>query len=306
MASWRPTDEEDAALWLSVQARSEQMCSGSRRRRWTLGEREGHKKKKYLLGIGVDLHLLHLIGRDRKLKPLEFRTCEFFTPLAYLIIITMKAAATGRFLLVLMACRVHAVTCSSSNTTPGNQTDRLSLLEFKNSISLDPQQALASCNDSTHFCNWEGVTCRTTSNRVTNLDLGNRGLVGQISPSLGNQTFLKQLSLATNRFSGQIPAALGQLHRLQTLYLSNNTLHGVIPTFGKCSNLEILWLNGNNLVGGFLDLPLGLKQLELGSNYLSGTIPPSLANITTLKGFGFYCNNIEGNFPHEFAKFPEL
>ncbi|CAD6342651.1 unnamed protein product [Miscanthus lutarioriparius] len=175
----------------------------------------------------------------------------------------MKAAATGRFLLVLMACSVHAVTRSSSNTTPGNQTDRLSLLEFKNSISLDPQQALASWNDSTHFCNWEG-------------------LVGQISPSARNLTFLKQLSPATNRFSGQIPAALGQLHRLQTLYLSNNTLHGVIPTFGNCSNLEILWLNGNNLVGGFPDLPLGLKQLELGSNNLSGTIPPSLTNITTL------------------------
>ncbi|CAD6342649.1 unnamed protein product [Miscanthus lutarioriparius] len=218
----------------------------------------------------------------------------------------MKAAATGRFLLVLMACSVHAVTCSSSNTTPGNQTDRLSLLEFKNSISLDPQQALASWNDSTHFCNWDGVTCRTTSNRVTNLDFGNRGLVGQISPSLGNLTFVKQLSLATNRFSGQIPAALGQLHRLQTLYLSNNTLHAVIPTFGNCSNLEILWLNGNNLLGGFPDLPLGLKQLELGSNNLSGTIPPSLANITTLKGLGFNYNNIEGNFPHEFAKFPEL
>ena len=152
----------------------------------------------------------------------------------------MKAAAIGRFLLVLMAWSVYVVTCSSKNTTPGNKTDRLSLLEFKNSISLDPQQALASWNDSTHFCNWEGVSCRTMSNHVTNLDLGNRGLVGQISPSLGNLTFLKHLSLATNRFSGQIPAALGQLHRLQTLYLSNNTLHGVIPTFQNCSSLQKL------------------------------------------------------------------
>ena len=152
----------------------------------------------------------------------------------------MKAAATGRFLLVLMACSLLAVTCSSNNTTPGNQTDRQSLLEFKKAISLDPQQALASWNDSTHFCSWEGVTCRTRSNRVTNLDLGNRGLVGQISPSLRNLTFLKHLSLATNRFSGDIPASLGELHRLQTLYLSNNTLHGVIPTFQNCSSLQKL------------------------------------------------------------------
>jgi hypothetical protein len=55
------------------------------------------------------------------------------------IYITMKAAATGRLLLVLAFSVVHAV------TTPGheNQTDRLSLLEFKRGISLDPQQALA-------------------------------------------------------------------------------------------------------------------------------------------------------------------
>ena len=218
----------------------------------------------------------------------------------------MKAAATRRLLLVLMAFSlVHPVTCT---TTPGheNQTDQLSLLEFKKAISLDPQQALASWNDSNHFCNWQGVTCRTRTNRVTNLDLGNRGLVGQISPSLGNLTFLKHLSLATNRFSGQIPASLGQLHRLQILYLSNNTLHGFIPTFENCSNLEELWLNGNNLIGGFPGLPLGLKHLALGSNNLSGTIPPSLANVTTLKGLGFNYNHIEGNLPDEFANIPEL
>ncbi|CAD6254584.1 unnamed protein product [Miscanthus lutarioriparius] len=218
----------------------------------------------------------------------------------------MKGAATGRFLLVLMACTLPAVTYSNTPPGPGNQTDRLSLLEFKKAINLDPQQALASWNGSNHFCSWEGVSCRTTSNRVTNLDLGNRGLVGQISPSLGNLTFLKHLSLATNRFSGQIPASLGQLHRLQTLYLSNNTLHGVIPTFQNCSNLEKLWLDGNNLLGGFPGLPLGLEQLELGSNNLSGAIPLSLANITTLKSLGFNFNNIQGNIPDEFAKLPEL
>jgi hypothetical protein len=136
--------------------------------------------------------------------------------------------------------------------------------------------------------------CRATSSRVTDLDLGNRGLVGQISPywltDWEIEAFLKHLSLLTNRFSGQIPASLGQLHRLQTLYLSNNTLHGFIPTFQNCSTLQKLWLNGNNVVGGFSGLPLGLKHLELGSNNLSGTIPP-LANITTLEWLHFSLNN---------------
>jgi hypothetical protein len=61
---------------------------------------------------------------------------------------TMKPAATGQLLLVLMAFSVvHTVTCTA---TPGHeiQTGRLSLLEFKKGIGLDPQQALASWNDN--------------------------------------------------------------------------------------------------------------------------------------------------------------
>ncbi|CAO2146902.1 unnamed protein product [Urochloa humidicola] len=217
----------------------------------------------------------------------------------------MKSAATGRLVLVFLACTVHVITCS---VTPRNETDRLSLLEFKKAISLDPQQALASWNDSTHFCNWEGVMCRTKGlRRVTSLALRNRGLVGHISPWLGNLTFLKHLFLDTNEFTGQIPASLVQLHhRLRNFVLSNNTLHGVIPSFANCSSLKVLCLNHNNLVGEFPDLPLGLKALELESNNLSGTIPPSLANITALEVLDFSFNNIEGNIPDEFAKFPVL
>lgn len=176
----------------------------------------------------------------------------------------------------------------------------------KRSVWIHSKHALTSWNGSTHFCSWEGVTCRTRINRVTSIDLGSKGLVGQISPALGNLTLLKHLSLATNRFSGQIPASLGQLNRLQTLFLSNNTLHGFIPAFENCSSLEELWLDGNNLAGEFPPLPLGLKELSLGSNNLSGTIPPYLANITTLKALRFGFNDVEGNFPDEFAKFPEL
>ena len=81
----------------------------------------------------------------------------------------MKATETGRFLLVLMACIVHAVTCS---TSLGDQTDRLSLLEFKKAISFDQQQTFASWNDSTHVCSWEGVMCGKRGHRVTILILG--------------------------------------------------------------------------------------------------------------------------------------
>uniref|UniRef100_A0A0E0HGP3 non-specific serine/threonine protein kinase n=1 Tax=Oryza nivara TaxID=4536 RepID=A0A0E0HGP3_ORYNI len=216
--------------------------------------------------------------------------------------LVMKITAIGLFLLVLIASCPVQIFCSSSY---GNETDKLSLLEFKKAISLDPQQALISWNDTNHFCSWEGVSCRKkTPLRVNSLDLSNRGLVGQISPSLANLTFLKFLYLDTNSFTGEIPLSLGHLHHLQTLYLSNNTLEGRIPDFTNCSSLEILLLNGNHLAGQLNNsFPSQLQNLLLAENNLTGTIPSSLANITGLRGLSFMSNNIKGNIPNEFSKF---
>ncbi|KQJ89243.1 receptor kinase-like protein Xa21 isoform X1 [Brachypodium distachyon] len=217
----------------------------------------------------------------------------------------MRVTSIMQFILGLMVCNGHAVICDSLY---GNETDRLSLLEFKNAISLDPKQSLMSWNDSIHFCNWEGVHCRIKNPlRVISLDLANRGLVGQISPSLGNLTLLKHLFLSTNRFTGTIPPALGHLHRLQNLYLSNNTLQGTIPSLANCSNLKALWLDRNQLVGQIpTDLPPFLEKLQLSVNNLTGTIPASLANITSLNQFNFALNSIEGNIPNELRKLPAL
>lgn len=218
----------------------------------------------------------------------------------------MKAPSVGELLLVFIACSccAHVVVCSS---LPGNETDRLSLLEFKKAISADPQQSLNSWNESTHFCSWEGVLCRAKAPlRVTSLNLTDCGLAGNISPSIANLTFLKSLSLGKNSFFGEIPASLGHLHRLHTLVLSYNKLQGRIPDLANCSNLRSLWLDRNNLVGKIPNLPPRLQELMLHVNNLSGTIPPSLGNITTLTKFGCAFNNVEGNIPTEFESLPGL
>ncbi|EEE66897.1 hypothetical protein OsJ_23729 [Oryza sativa Japonica Group] len=215
---------------------------------------------------------------------------------------TMKVTtATAHFLLVFLASTIsHSVICSAL----GNETDQLSsLLEFKNAISLDPEQSLISWNSSNHLCSWEGVSCSSKNPpRVTAIDLV--GLVGRISPSLGNLTFLRNLSLATNRFTGQIPASLGRLRRLRSLYLSNNTLQGTIPSFANCSELRALFLDGNELAGGLPgagDLPVGIEALVLSSNRLAGTIPPSLGNVTTLRKLACMNNGVGGGIPGELA-----
>jgi len=215
----------------------------------------------------------------------------------------MKLAAMGQFSFVLLACCMQAVICST-----GNYIDMFSLLDFKKQIRLDPQQALMSWNGSTHLCSWNGVRCSIKKpSRVTSLNLTKQGLVGQISPSLGNLTFLKVLVLSANSFLGEIPMSLGHLHHLQMLDLNNNTLQGKIPALANCSKLTRLSMAWNQLTGEIpVDLPSRLEALQLGANNLTGTVPASLGNITTLKRFSFAVNNIEGSIPAEVANLQGL
>ncbi|KAJ1256501.1 hypothetical protein BS78_K011700 [Paspalum vaginatum] len=215
----------------------------------------------------------------------------------------MLRATRVQFLVVLIVCCSHVAVCSFDT----NYTDMQALLEFKKTIS-DPRQSLMSWNDSTNWCGWDGVRCGVKHpNRVTSLNLTSKGLVGRISPSIGNMTFLNVLVLVANSFTGEIPLALGHLRRLRFVNLSNNTLQGQIPSFGNCSNLEVLWLENNNLVGVIpSDLPHGLQSLSFFDNSVGGTIPASIANISTLRQLDLVGNNIEGNIPTEFTRLLEL
>ncbi|XP_059075247.1 leucine-rich repeat receptor-like serine/threonine-protein kinase At2g14510 isoform X2 [Cryptomeria japonica] len=75
-----------------------------------------------------------------------------------------------------------------------------------------------------------GVMCNEEDPpRVTTVNLTNRGLTGNIPPSIANLTGLKRLLLGNNNFSGAIPD-LSTLKNLTTLQLQNNQLTGNIPS----------------------------------------------------------------------------
>ncbi|KAF3336375.1 receptor-like protein kinase [Carex littledalei] len=121
------------------------------------------------------------------------------------------------------------------NTFATNDTDKFALLSFKSLISNSPFGALSSGNDSHHYCQWQGVSCRNHhANRVTALSLGSLNLAGRISPYLANLTFLKSFNLSDNQLTGNIPAELG--------HLSVNNLVGNIPSTieGYDCNLSFL------------------------------------------------------------------
>lgn len=191
-----------------------------------------------------------------------------------------------------------------------NETDRVALLAFKSAILQDPYGALSSWNDSFHFCQWDGVTCNDRRERVIVLNLTSKGLVGSLSPYIGNMSFLKELWLVNNTLGGEISPEVGRLSKLQQLDLRANSFEGEIPTnISQCSDLLFLALTNNKLIGKIpreLGSLLKLTSLWLHFNNLTGEIPNSIGNLTSLESLSFVSNNLVGTLPDSLGELKNL
>ncbi|XP_030961122.1 putative receptor-like protein kinase At3g47110 isoform X2 [Quercus lobata] len=186
------------------------------------------------------------------------------------------------FLFIILLC----LQPTTAAPAPTNETDRLALLQFKESVTYDPYQILSSWNASVNFCNWLGITCDVRHQRVTALDLPGYDFGGSLSPYIGNLSFLRSIKLQNNRFYGEIP-----------------------PDLSNCSNLRFIHLHVNNFTGK-IPMELGslmkLEELQLLKNNLAGGIPPSLGNLSSLKSFAAEYNNLEGNIPDTIGRLEGL
>ena len=138
-------------------------------------------------------------------------------------------------------------------------------------------------SENRHVDDWFGVNT-DEEGRVTALNLGNNGLIGQLPVALSQLSSLEGLALENNRLTGTIPPELGQLTNLSLLYLFDNQLTGSIPTeLSQLINLIHLCLNRNQLTGSIppeLGRLKNLKWLHLHNNaYLTGRIPTSLTTL---------------------------
>ncbi|CAL1363830.1 unnamed protein product [Linum trigynum] len=199
---------------------------------------------------------------------------------------------------------------AASGILLSNDTDRMALLEFKSMIVSDPLGALTSWNDSTHFCQWYGVSCTERHDRVTIIDLRSQKLTGSISPHIGNLSFLKKLILYNNSFSKGIPPEIGRLRRLQRLSLFNNSLDGEIPSnISGCSALTLFHVMNNKLTGQLPWQMGSLKKLQIfygDYNDLTGRIPPSFSNLSSLQIFVAATNRLSGEVPDALCQLKNL
>ncbi|XP_047306654.1 putative receptor-like protein kinase At3g47110 [Impatiens glandulifera] len=199
----------------------------------------------------------------------------------------------------------------TTDALSNNETDHVSLLAMKSKI-LDPfgGGALSSWNESSHFCNWEGVFCGKRHKRVTLLNLNSLGLSGTLSPHVGNLTFLRRLVLYNNTFHGEIPNEIGGLYRLKIFVLQKNSFQGRIPaSLSRCSNLIDLSIGYNNLVGTIpeeLSSLSMLKRIFVYENKLTGAIPKSLGNITSLEVLHVGDNLLGGTIPNNLGQLMNL
>ncbi|KAL9143168.1 hypothetical protein ABFS82_14G218600 [Erythranthe guttata] len=85
---------------------------------------------------------------------------------------------------------------------------------------------------------------------VTNIDLSNNNLSGDIPKELTSLVELRSLNLSGNQLTGSIPDSIGDMKQLESLDLSRNSLSGEMPnSFRVMSTLNYLNVSYNKLTG---------------------------------------------------------
>ncbi|PRQ18505.1 putative non-specific serine/threonine protein kinase [Rosa chinensis] len=137
------------------------------------------------------------------------------------------------------------------------------------------------------------------STRLSIVDLGNNNLSGKIPTWIGqSQPNLAILRLRSNEFNGIIPFSLCSLAGIHVLDLSHNNISGGLPDcFNNITALandtgvgEIVELMWKGIEREFPNL-MGMRSIDISSNYLIGEIPPSIASMTELISLNLSRNN---------------
>lgn len=142
--------------------------------------------------------------------------------------------------------------------------------------------------------------------RLENLDLESNRLTGTIPPSLSLLPVINNLDLSFNQLTGSIPASFGAFKTGLLLQVVNNRLSGPIPRSLGRANLTTLDVSGNKFTGDVsfvlngrdkalesivlrgnrfkfdiskVDLPRGLKLIDIAENMIYGSLPRRLGQL---------------------------
>ncbi|XVF71434.1 hypothetical protein PTKIN_Ptkin12aG0037000 [Pterospermum kingtungense] len=137
-------------------------------------------------------------------------------------------------------------------------------------------------------------------NNLQMLYLIDNRLNGHIPRGIGNLTRLKYVDLSFNDLEGEIPWEIGNLITLEIFYASDMLLSGLLPSsLFNISSLKSFALQNNSLSGQLPTTMLAsnLQRLYLWGNNLSGKIPDSISNVSKLTLLSLDLNKFSGLIP---------
>ncbi|XP_045824809.1 receptor-like protein EIX1 isoform X1 [Trifolium pratense] len=220
-------------------------------------------------------------------------------------------------LLLLSLTTFHrSVSSNDQKLVQCNEKDEETLLIFKKGIN-DSYGKISTWSTEIDCCAWEGVHCDNITGRVTELDLGNHGLTGEINLSILQLEFLSYLDLSLNHFDVMnIPATQHNItHPSNLIYLDLSTdsiyasLHmNNLDWLSPLSSLKYLnlsfidlhkvtnWLQAVNTLPSLLELQLSDCKLN---NFI---INPSIqySNLSSLLTLDLSYNNLTSQIPNWF------
>lgn len=149
--------------------------------------------------------------------------------------------------------------------------------------------------------------------KIQNLDLSSNKLTGTIPQHLCSSGQLRILILFKNFLFGSIPESLGSCSTLVRVRLGQNYLNGSIPSgFLYLPESNLVELQENYLSGTLSEnknnssKPVKLEQLNLSNNLLSGPLPFSLSNFTSLQILLLGRNHFSGPIPSSIGKLQQV
>ncbi|KAI3993779.1 hypothetical protein MKX01_002792 [Papaver californicum] len=149
------------------------------------------------------------------------------------------------------------------------------------------------------------------------LILAGCGFTGSVPDDIGNLAQLTFLALNSNNFSGNIPPSLGKLTELYWLDLSENQIRGSLPVSNDSQpGLDLLLkakhfhFNKNQLSGPIseqlFNSSMILIHILLDGNQITGNIPDSITQVSTLEVLRLDRNKLSGPVPSKINSLTKL